>query len=1304
MLFYAIANYICYPWPEKFAIFSSLLMAIFLIINEKTRENIFFSLQLPTMAILSILLVGAFVAVISSIAAIPQLALPLALVYGIFVTGISLVKSMELTELFDDFMEYLLISYIIGATYLGVLTLFASFIFNFPNNRFFLLVVIIIHTLHLFIIYLRNNDKTLNIYISVKQALFAILWFLLLFIFFSLYYSSNVFLPGLDILRHYAASVNIIRNPWKFLQIYPDNYLIFHSFEGAIMLLANYYDAYFLDIVLLLINVLNALALAQMISSALGERTPLFKQLAFLYYLVFSGLGFLYIFMNKPGDASSYINVLATGNEKLHRGLMYITSRLTFMWPTPQAFSLTAFLLFLSLIFKSFEKQYSSYKFIVIGAWLIFAMMVTHPPQAIVGIALYALLVILAGRNYYYILKMLSLGVLIGSIIGAIFNVIVAYISYSYLFRGGYLILLRLITFFLPFLAVLFALALSKLNPGLKFIFLGRYCCCKALSIVGVLLMFLGIFVSLDPSNTFTLSRADPGGVMGIVPWFIYVVWLGVALPLGLRGFERLACERRNIIVTVFGALMILSIVMGRLNSYLNASGIDTGYWGEQRFILYIYIALATPTIYELGRFVRGGTLKVVIVGFLSALLAINALVVASYWGIVGERDRISKAEMEATNKLSELLWANPSRWVLTPTVRSREISIFAAPIYYVYSDPSYSWRWQAPELSLGIFNVWGLDPPYIYINWAIDTSIVRSGWIGRVLLPRLPKLFSVGLIDVYDVPSLAPPVPNGSVALAIPPVWDESVDEAYLLLSLAGVNFTSVLEIDPVLYSYRVIVVPYDPLVKTRTVTVDLLKSPIAFTGGAVKINVNSIELGGRPEKSGLIVWRNSFYLLPELLNFTVRFEVRECNPELLNYFFFVYDFQDGKNYKYAGVMFTRPGQVYAFNCSLTEGRTICSPPFPGVLMGKVFNLTGEHLMRVSLDTGNRRLCLALDSLTPVCFTSSYAGGQIGLRTDRFWLVNVKNVLLEAKVSSHMDEKKLEAGNYILLVLKKELDMPFKNSFGNTRIFYMNIGEISSDLRQAIEFIREILSKQTNEDFFFNREQYFRKVSYSNLATNRVIFYNVTITSSYFLIIPQGMLKIGNSSDLEVIDTRYIVVSSLSEKQLNLFSDFAIVKSGLGFYVTAEMKRLHVPRAKAFLYLNNGSILELKGDLKLEGEFAVIARKPLFIAEQAKVNGVVGQSLLYPYVARDLLVRRNTTFLFLVGDSSLLYFAVNADRSKVSFISPLDIYSEWESVPLLVKHLPLSIVLTVLTIGGFKLAGLLKKSKKIKRIYEENI
>jgi hypothetical protein len=306
-----------------------------------------------------------------------------------------------------------------------------------------------------------------------------------------------------------------------------------------------------------------------------------------------------------------------------------------------------------------------------------------------------------------------------------------------------------------------------------------------------------------------------------------------------------------------------------------------------------------------------------------------------------------------------------------------------------------------------------------------------------------------------------------------------------------------------------------------------------------------------------------------------------------------------------------------------------------------------------------------------------------MGVRTDRLWLVNVKGAALESREKVLMNRKRLESGNYTLLVLKEGLNAAFKLMIGNTKIIYINISGNQLALNYLIEFMREIFTKQKDENIYFNPEKYYSEISFPNLGAGKVILHNATITASNIILIPSNSLRPYIFFDqLGADNIRYMVITSSPERSLKLFSDFAEVESGLGFYAVVEVNKLHVEGARFLVRFINGSSLELEGNMTLDGRFLVFARRPVFTAERATVEGVVGQSLLYPYMARDLQVHGNATLRFLVGDPSLLYFKVDALRAKVVFEPPLDVYSEWEAVPLLLKHLPLSFAFTVLVLS----------------------
>jgi hypothetical protein len=149
----------------------------------------------------------------------------------------------------------------------------------------------------------------------------------------------------------------------------------------------------------------------------------------------------------------------------------------------------------------------------------------------------------------------------------------------------------------------------------------------------------------------------------------------------------------------------------------------------------------------------------------------------------------------------------------------------------------------------------------------------------------------------------------------------------------------------------------------------------------------------------------------------------------------------------------------------------------------------------------------------------------------------------------------------------------------------------------------------------------------------------------------------------------KYLIIESSLDDFLKAFYERAYVKGGIGFYAKLEADRMYVPNARVRVYFNDGAIRELEGDLLFVGRFLVLARRPIFTAQHSVIRGVFGQSLLYPYLARDLVVIGNATLIFVRGDSSFLSFFVDARNSKIVFEPQLNIYSEWESVPLVLKY-----------------------------------
>jgi hypothetical protein len=481
--------------------------------------------------------------------------------------------------------------------------------------------------------------------------------------------------------------------------------------------------------------------------------------------------------------------------------------------------------------------------------------------------------------------------------------------------------------------------------------------------------------------------------------------------------------------------------------------------------------------------------------------------------------------------------------------------------------------------------------------------------------------------------------------------------------------------------------VVPYDPLTGPRTVNIDLLRIPVAYAAGSVRVNVDSIELGGRPERVGnIIVWRNPFYLLPDVLNITMRFEVKAYNPNVLNYLSFVYDFQDSKNYKYASIMFAGQGRVYALNCSLVNGSATCLPPWPGVLIENYTSVAGEHTIKIDVDVAKGRLCLSLDSYKPVCFAIKFAGGPLGVRIDRFWTVKVKSARLDTVIRSYLDLRRFVKGNYTLVVAgTKSTSSTMHVTMADRSFVYISFKSLNET--SYIDTTGNIRKNLVSLNASFFPEKYHDEIHLMNLAAKRLIFSNLTISSSQIIAVPtdeSSKVCIRNFC-FNTSNVEYLMLEN-SSGELKIVSNAAVAEAGIGFYASIRVQELHVPEVRVYTYFRNTSIVMLKGNLTLKGDFCLLAKRPVIMSQYATIEGVAGQSMVYPYLAHDLVVYGSTTFRFMAGDSSLLYFIVDLRNSKAFFNPPLEIYSEWESIPLLLKHSPWVVAILVLLVYSWLL------------------
>ena len=893
LLSFAIAKYITYPYPYIFATLSvttalSILLSEFSTGRGLGTTSLVLRTAVPKKFIYISLVLSYVVLLITLCLELTTVSAVLSLIFY-FVVGYSITKLLEFESLLDN-LEIVIYSFVLGFTYIGLITFTAAILFEMAVIRYILLALILIHVVLLFKQVFRKS-KELHMQFNLNPTtLFR--WLMVSIVvlsFYAFYYKDFVYIPGTDISRHYMYSVNIVRNPIEFVGIAPDYYYLFHSSVGALIVLSGERNFALVNVLLIVIDIIYVLSIIPFIRVVSTYGKNIDSVLAFLSTFIFTGLGWLYILFNPPSNTLYYYSKLIEGNNKMYNNLMYTPS--PFMWPVPLSFATATYLLSLTLLFKilrSEENVFLSSRFSLslIAALLALAMSGSHPPEGVMYALILSLTILLTVKHRVsYTMNGLIIGFVTGYVAGGLVDIaitaisphpvtvarIVAFLGSAILIGSTWLLRKVLWTALRPLHRIHFTLNTHQ-KTILSDIFL--------YFVIG--LFMVGILTSLDMNNKFYTYAADPGGVIGLVPWFIYPILLGFVLPLGAAGMIYTLLHDRDpvsrLIIKVLVLTIVLSIIAGRTVSYLNISDINTGYWGEKRFVMFVYLALLPYAIYVLKHLVHRitkmhisvSTLAAIALSFLVLISFTNTLIIASFWNICTDKHRVDSQEYIALTKLRDIVWNSTDRWILAPTIRSRNEVAFATPIYTTFIDPSINFRFTLPETTLRVLRSYGLETPYVYVDWRTDVKTVSSGWIGNVMIPGIAtKVLEVGPISIYDIPSLAPVLPSSSTALVLPTYRDliPWIDKVFLLLSRLGLNYTTVLETDPDLLSnhnYETLILPYDPITAGMNITIDALSKEFAgFWKGVSGVATfeNGVLRLGDPERlvvENIAVWRS--------------------------------------------------------------------------------------------------------------------------------------------------------------------------------------------------------------------------------------------------------------------------------------------------------------------------------------------------------------------------------------------------------------------------------------------------------------
>ncbi|MEM3579895.1 MAG: hypothetical protein QXQ64_01360 [Candidatus Bathyarchaeia archaeon] len=773
-------------------------------------------------------------------------------------------------------------------------------------------------------------------------------------------YPSFAVLPGSDISRHYEYSLTLIRAP----DLYTGSaYLFAHLHESAFISLSNQ-SVTTTQTALLTLNLVLPLAFYVMAKEHLQKIDARLPSLATLFWVLFTnsfgGFAWIYfIFLKLLSTGQSQLQLLSSTADKTYNGTIY---GIFGLWYVPVTIS---FALLMTTIFLIGKMEVPKAKYIGLLSFLIAGLYLTHVAEA-VFFALFLAIYKFLSKNEDYRTDDAVISTIIGFII-----VIMIYYALSLLILRFIMNTSILISIIGPIAALLFSLTFkryiySKL-PLTKVIKTERRFLAKifVFSLFFVYTLALFLWVSLiDLFNTWQFDT------IGLVPWFIYPLMLGINGILAIIALYHINNKSLYRRLAFFILFMAFAFVVGRIVSVINLHFFSTGYW-EKRFIWFIKIPLAVlaplSIIYATDKIRKSGIridikkiTSLILIGTIVLFGISTTFLNLEYWNKVANNpaNHPSHTEMCAINAFKEMLDNDPRTWLATVTSGSSAIATFAAPADKLGLKQLLYTAYRPEMTFMQLYRHPAYDHPYVYIH-SRDLSELKkfADSFFAKHLSMLPIVFENPEVKIYNASKPSPPQPNSDTALILPLdkglCSEESFYIAYDMLSEGFYNYTVAYDLDEKILDAKTIILAYDPpseglLATSYQDSFNQTLGSWSIIKGNWKIT-NGELFGGEVGKygEGIILSQVSAQ------NFRVSFKTKPLsgNATALNYVRLLYSWVNSENYRMADIMFGTDGYVYVHIRTITNGVEQIMPNWPGIKTDLKWDFSNEYNITVTVN-----------------------------------------------------------------------------------------------------------------------------------------------------------------------------------------------------------------------------------------------------------------------------------------------------------------------------------------------------------------
>jgi hypothetical protein len=809
-----------------------------------------------------------------------------------------------------------------------------------------------------------NNVDVLAISISI---IFYI-------VFFCLVYPNFTLVPSNDIARHYNWAVVLSRTPDLYTGF---NYLLFHSFEATFYVVSGLGQTISsfqtIQIVLNIFIPLAVYILAKRYLENVDKRIP---AIATIFYSVLSNFAYLdFVRLKLLDNDGNILSMLGKTAEHTLNGTINFMQ--PFPWFVPESVSFVIFMVsFLLLRINNISRL----KSISLFSGLILSMYLIHVTDAFVFVIVISFYSIMFGLHN----KSLRINdALLSSVIGMISSFAFFYYI-SFLWKNPLMHNVINIVSYLPILlpAVTASISLIYLRCKKQLFKHKTFNIANFIKYIPSiksekLYTFLSIFLISVYLFSF-LSWVFDNGLktslfeqLGISPWFIYPLMLGVVgllAILGIRYLGDILPKSNHITILLF--TIAFFFVLGRLISFINLNIFFTGYW-EKRFIQYIFLPCCILAPIALINFREQLQIKFSLVKFkkpsiemlsitvisLIVLSGFSSMVLQSYYWISISNNgsfKINDQEQQALKYLKRVLQKDTHAFVITPSHYSDDALNFATPAYRFSLPDAFTYS-KYPALPLFALASHNLNHAYIYVNNILDFDVLnhaRESWFTEHLYNTLPVVFSNKMITIYNATSSSFPLPNSKTVMAIPM---ERFDNSWLmtqdLLSHLKSNYTLMFYEDPNIFKSKNIILGIDP-------TIDNNYSEL-FTSHSIKKNWDAISGYWTYSSDGLdgVGIKNtpeSIILSPVYSkniasDISTSFKINRTDRNVSNYASIIYSWVNPDNFQFAGLNIWK-NNTYLFFAKVANGNLSYFPPWPGKKIDSKFTPSSVYNMTLHL------------------------------------------------------------------------------------------------------------------------------------------------------------------------------------------------------------------------------------------------------------------------------------------------------------------------------------------------------------------